>query len=566
MLRSQCMYVLLIICQLTLLTAPLIIEHFFVASPTAATIAEFDAMTLNAKPLNSSAAIHKSQVGRKLLRKKPSRQHLKNMGSSFDLLEGLPEIETPPTTETNEQGPPHSDSNSTTEQPPSSVGENEGKIILGELSTSTDINKTETVIIPEVHHETPPPQPKPRPRARVRHMPSLDDKKPPPPQAAPRHREPTIEGGGVHSREGSPLPTHKPLVPPPAPVSAQKPLVPPPTAHKPLDSSHATSQSANNSPLLKKKEPILPSPKHLPKSPKMPPNVELKLTEDSGDIIHPTAHPRHLIEQPPQEIEEESIPAKTAGSDSPPVIIRAISAPGSPAKARLPPPVSRKPKSGEDLQHNHDGQLSPKRSMSFDDELEASPRHRKKMPAGAVNIMGFLPVTTKLKHLEIGGGGRERSCTVSTTEPGARERDTLKRQIEKHEASPISHTKPVEEETTPPVQDEDPVVMETKKLPPKRPPLPTAKKPANNVEQVDGPSSDDWDSDASPMLATKMEHQNEAGLDYSSMLSWTPEGVGLWMDRIGLGRYQSVFVERGVAGGDLFDIDGHSLKVGIMLL
>ncbi len=482
------------------------------------------------------------------------------MGSSSDLLEGLPEIETSPTTEINEQGTPNFDNNySTAVQPPGSAeedstnpGEKEGKMIIrDELSTTTDVNKVESVvIIPEVHHETPPPQPKPRPRARVRHMPSLEENKPQP-QAAPRHREPTpMEGGGPHSREGSPLPAHKP----------------PPAAHKPSESSHTTSHSAN-SPLLKKKEPILPSskpsPKQLPKFPKIPPispNVELKLTEDStsGDIIHPTPHPRHVIEQPPQEIEEESISVKADGSDLSPVVIRAVSAPGSPAKSRLPPPVARKPKSGE----HDDGQLSPKRSMSFDDELEASPRHRKKMPAGAVNIMGFLPMTTKLKHLEIGGGGRERSCTVSTTEPGARERDTLKRQIEKHEASPIQ-IKPPEEETTPPVQDEDQVVMETKKLPPKRPPLPTAKKPQNNGEQVDGLSSDDWDSDASPMLATKMEHKNEAGLDCSSVLSWSPEVVGLWVDKIGLGRYQSVFVERGVVGGSLFDMDGHTLKVGI---
>ena len=68
------------------------------------------------------------------------------------------------------------------------------------------------------------------------------------------------------------------------------------------------------------------------------------------------------------------------------------------------------------------------------------------------------------------------------------------------------------------------------------------------------------------MLATKMEHKNEAGLDCSSVLSWSPEVVGLWVDRIGLGRYQSVFVERGVVGGSLFDMDGHTLKVGITLI
>ena len=92
------------------------------------------------------------------------------------------------------------------------------------------------------------------------------------------------------------------------------------------------------------------------------------------------------------------------------------------------------------------------------------------------------------------------------------------------------------------------------------------KKPQNNGEKVDGLSSDDWDSDASPMLATKMEHKNEAGLDCSSVLSWSPEVVGLWVDRIGLGRYQSVHVvEREVAGGSLFDMDSHTLKLGIIM-
>ncbi len=93
----------------------------------------------------------------------------------------------------------------------------------------------------------------------------------------------------------------------------------------------------------------------------------------------------------------------------------------------------------------------------------------------------------------------------------------------------------------------------------------TTKKPQNNGEQVDGLSSDNWDSDASPMLATSIRI-NEFGLDCSSVLSWSPEVVGLWVDRIGLGRYQSVHVvEREVAGGSLFDMDSHTLKLGIIM-
>ncbi len=58
---------------------------------------EFDALTLHTAPLNSSAALHKTQISRKLARNKPSRQHLKNMGSSSDLLEGFPpQEEIPP--------------------------------------------------------------------------------------------------------------------------------------------------------------------------------------------------------------------------------------------------------------------------------------------------------------------------------------------------------------------------------------------------------------------------------------------------------------------------------------
>ncbi len=49
-------------------------------------------------------------------------------------------------------------------------------------------------------------------------------------------------------------------------------------------------------------------------------------------------------------------------------------------------------------------------------------------------------------------------------------------------------------------------------------------------------------------------------------LVWTSSVVGLWVDRIGLGRYQSVFVEIGVAGGSLFDMDGHTLKYCISYL
>ena len=167
----------------------------------------------------------------------------------------------------------------------------------------------------------------------------------------------------------------------------------------------------------------------------------------------------------------------------------------------------------------------------------------------------------RLKHEE--EEPRDRSLTVSTSEPGAMERNSLKRQIEKHEGSPLiktaaDHTHQNQEVGVAEVNDHA-GTADLKKVRPKRPPPP--KKP---TEQVDGvTSSDEVDSDASPMLATKVEHSSvvSATVKYGEVLSWPPEAVGGWLEKIGLGRHKQVFGERGIHGHMLFDMDGHSLKV-----
>ena len=337
-------------------------------------------MVPSTTPLNSSAALHKSHIGKKLYRKKPSQQHLRTMGSSFDLLD--PQLE---------------------EEATEPVDHTPEKIDTVEATPTSKPDKPSPT--PE---KTPPtqetpvtPQPKPRPRPRPRQTVSHDDKKP---QVTPRHKE--VEGG--HSREGSPIP-------PPMAHELKKPVVPSPITspahphtHEPSpvndhthNPSHEKTPPVNGhahqtSPLIKKKEPLLPSPKpspkHSSKPPKMPPappSKDLKPSEPGeGEPAHPTPHPRHQlsVEEPSHnqgelKITVESPVKVTTGSNS---------APGSPVKTRHPPPVPKKPKHDED--HAHEREFSPRRSKSFDNEIDESPRPKKKLPAGAVNIMGFLPV------------------------------------------------------------------------------------------------------------------------------------------------------------------------------
>ena len=344
-------------------------------------------MVPSTTPLNSSAALHKSHIGKKLFRKKPSQQYLRTMGSSFDLLDPQSEEEATPT-EPVDHTPEKTD---TVEASPTSKSDQPSS------PPEKPAPSQETTVTP---------QPKPRPRPRPRHTVSHDDRKP---QVTPRHRE--VEG--KHSREGSP-------VPPPTAHDLKKPVVPSPmtspahpNTHEPSpvnDHAHnpphetppVDGHTHQTSPLVRKKEPLLPSPKpspkHLSKVPKMPPappSKDLKPVEPGeSEPAHPTPHPRHQpsVEEPSHAEGEPKItvesPVKVATGSS--------SAPGSPVKTRHPPPVPKKPKHEEDHTHHthytHEREFSPRRSKSFDNEIDESPRPKKKLPAGAVNIMGFLPV------------------------------------------------------------------------------------------------------------------------------------------------------------------------------
>ena len=249
-------------------------------------------------------------------------------------------------------------------------------------------------------------------------------------------------------------------------------------------------------------------------------------------------------------------------------------------KTKLPPPVPRKPKPG----HGGEGDASPinseydrGRSHSIDEKEEGhgghpSPMHsRRKLPPGAVNIMAGLPLPS---------AERGRSLTVSTTEPDARERNSLGRNAslqdytDDKENGVRSSSQEALDQT-----DHGSPTKPLPKTPPKRPPVPMQKKPSN--ERPANVDSADNESDASPALGRKMDGgadngedeshdqshdtgggeggESEDRMDLNTVLTWSPEVVGQWLNSVGLGQYKEVFV--GVQGYMLFDYDGHRLKV-----
>ena len=535
-------------------------------------------MELQTVVLDSSAALHKSKVGGRIRRKKPSKDHLKTMGSSTDLLDAFPELQEEPT--------------------------------LPVPAATESSNQT-------------PPVPKPRPRPK-KPVSTGEVKRP---QAAPRHKQEDTQGGNSASDLTAPsqpvteaAETFASVVTPSAGLSSheshspkspkKKPMLPSPKvtpshstiSNSPLETTKAVDQAqvthSSSSPLLKRKEPLMPSPLNSPKQlPKLPSRAvskdvgkspltagkdESESTEQpSGEAHHsdnhpPRAHPRHVKQHivdshPTIELtSDDSIPTKDPSglTFKEKLAMSQGSAPASPSKTKLLPPVPRKPKPGED-HHNEahdiasdDREGSPfRRTRSFDKELEASPR-RKKLPVGAINIMGNMGFLIAPHEYE----ERERSVTISTSEPGVRERNSLKRHLAGHEDS-----RQHQPEVATVHEEVDSEGKENKiKLPPKRPPPPRKLSNEPSSQQNDSHSSEEIDSDASPLVTRKEDQpeptSSEASgdgkeLNYNEVLTWSPEDVGVWLKKIGLGQHQQLFVDRVIQGYVLFDLDGHRLKV-----
>ena len=197
-------------------------------------------------------------------------------------------------------------------------------------------------------------------------------------------------------------------------------------------------------------------------------------------------------------------------------------------------------------------------------ENDNSPRYFKKLPPGAFNIglMAMAPM----------GQSRPRSHTVATSREHSMERD---------DAEEYSEQMKMEEERDTEALKTDDIEI---KFPPKRPPLPMSKRTSSNDKPALLSSrSNDALTEAVPPMSIAADsaetHTEEpdgrdvaqggeygtlpdpSSLDYSQVLSWTPVQVASWITGIGVSQYSSAFLDRGVQGNKLFDLDGSGLKV-----
>ena len=561
-----------------------------------APLPEFDVVKPLQK-LDSRAALHKSQVGGQIKRKKPSRDHLRQMGSSSNLLDSIPDERL----EVKESSPSPSPSSTTKperieEEPTPQEKEKEREKDEDHEQTSHPSKQPVLAATapsaeqkPTVAAPAHPPKPKPRAAPRRKNpehptSPSANTSIPLHPQAAPRQKSegrelsPPPSESEKSGKEGVNIEEHG---------GGGEVHV--------TEEPHSARTVSQASPKIHRKEPMMPSPVLTSKaahSPKHSPSHKKEHGSHEGEGHTPKPLPRghgkagkdedpsaneakvaELMKKDPSEltVKEKALLAQ-----------KAVGALGH-DKTKLPPPVPRKPKPG----HGGDGEAPPitdseydrGRSQSIDEKDEEhghgrpSPLHgRKKLPPGAVNIMAGLPLPT---------AERGRSLTVSTTEPDARERNSLGRNasLQDYSSEKENGVRSSSQEALEQTDHSSPT-KPLPKTPPKRPPFPMQKKSSN--ERPANVDSADNESDTSPALGRKTDAEGadngedeshdqshdtgevveggEESMDLNTVLTWSPEVVGQWLNSVGLGQYQELFV--GVQGYMLFDMDGHRLKVG----
>ena len=487
----------------------------------------FDAVK-SLQRLDSSPALHKSQVGAQLRRKKPSREYLRTMGSSGNLLLDLEEE--PP------ELPPRSDSDS-------NVIDTTSTHQLGIKLPPRSSSDSKAL-------ESTPPHTKPRPMPRAAPRQKTPAHKPDAtipevakkPQVLPRYKRDhsdTVDTEGLKK---------SPMNQPPQPVTSSPVLSP---KHEDV------SLTPKASPILDKKEPLLksspkPSAKH-PLIPKSSPKMKPKLVvEDDVPELPQKPVPRHHrqdeseIDSKLEELQKKD-PLKLTVKEKALLAQKAISAT---EKAKIPPPVRRKPKHDDHSIFHNEPEGSPvrERSRSFDNALDESPKRARKLPPGAFNIA--LPQGGPVQM-------RMRSATVATEEP-----DTLEHSYEE-DHSVLSHG----------LEETDSDV----KAPPKRPPPPVHKRRSDerpskqaSVPEDEPPAeplTTGLSEDVEPPLAAATHQMSpEIELDNNQILVWTADHIAMWLTQIGLGQHTQAFMDRGIQGYMLFDLDGSRLKVGVVRL
>ena len=499
--------------------------NYIICSPHFTAVAvEFDDAVKCVKRLDSSTALHKSQVGAQLRRKKPSRDYIRSMGSLVDLLEAV----------------------ATEEEEEEKKDEEAGAVQMSDRAELESTSKPPADVTPKVtptHQPLQPPsissKPKPMPKLMPKPMPRVPPRQKTPthkpeettpvappevvkrPQAAPRHKRERSdtslipEGDNVRHRTGSLSSTSTPST-----TYAREDSKP----QKDEDIATTEEKLSTSSPKVEKREVLRPSPKHSPKlvhsSPKKQPlfpspkhsppplrptsksldniSEELLSSKEPKDVSEntvlnhdepppPKPTPRHqrqlskeerTAENLSQESKDEEVTKKDPSELS--VREKALLAQQAIEKPKFPPPIPRKP-SKPHLHEDYpptmtDSQGSPlrERAKSFDTTLEASPGHQaKKLPPGAFNLA--LPFGGSHGQL------RGRSATVSTEEPDSREQSL---EISGDQKEILIHyfkagEGPRDESDGPRDETDAPQRPPDANVPPKRPPPPFQKRPSD---------------------------------------------------------------------------------------
>ena len=576
-------------------------------------VAEFDAIR-PVQRLDSSTALHKSQMGARLRRKKPSREYIRSMGSMTDILEGLSMEDL--TEEADEIKKSESekalDGNSAPVVKPKIIPRKESP-----TNESTDLKK-----------------PRPMPRAAPRHS-----KTPVPkpeasstetgmskPQAAPRHKR-EHSGTQILEPETKPVPSRQKSE---ADTTSSHTQVPgaitdsgviedksgsssgykrEPSGTQTLEEKERdtpkqeSSDSLNHEPEGTKRSPshqpqipsvfqrkesaspkcspsaekkaMKPSPKHSKPQPLIPKHLQSKLAKVEAEakdrtVEQPSStttadphHPSPVLRHRHQDENGDAKVLEHRDSELEELLKKDPSELSVKEKALLaqrmlekrkehaPPPVPRKP-----------SKLGSEDSQTNLDLETSPPVHER-----TKSFDGNESVPKRVKKIPAGAINifgspmRIRSATVSTDEPDTR-RESIERSGE-HGPRPDLPLEPR------PREDVDAEV----KLPPKRPPPPMFQKLSDGKSSspkqqryrtplsnsVDGVTDSSGELTQTQSLDPPLQAAND--LSYDNVLEWSSDQVAAWLSKIGLGHHKQAFQDEGVQGFMLFDLDGSRLKV-----
>ena len=455
------------------------------------------------KFLDNSAAVHRSKVSGVFKRKLPSREHLRKKDGQGDILHNMPEavlsnLDTPLETTPEPEDRPEED--------------------------------------PAAAKSTPQPQPKPKPRAAPRKKPVATPDQPKeekkPPQVVPR-REKSVELADDSPK--SPVSEEVEA----AKGEAEKSVSPPAT--KP-----------ENTPSPSKPLPHV-GPKPGPKRAPVPIPVARPRVASTGDVLETLS---------PEKKDPSKLTVKEKALLAQKVLMTAPDRPkpGGPPIPRKPKPTVPTPsESTADSSQTTSEAVgdSPRRGPASveQDNSKASPVPRRKLPAGAFNIMGGVPMFGPLHTAD-----RVRSATTSAVDHNRRE-ESRETGFHSQEVSP-EHPMVIHEDQNESMDDSsDAQVSSSTNEPAKSedvaPPTAQANTEASSAEEAKKePVEEPSDIPDGPDLVV---------VDNEVVLTWTPDVTVAWLKQVGLGSCHQVFLEKEIQGYMLFDIDGHKLKVNTVL-